>query len=115
MSDPAVHEKLKELHDDWKEFSKGLNVWKTKIEKSIRQSKEYETVISKAEEIVIDLHQKKQEDGQDEEIEQVLFELCDIIMSCPPVLLNIVRIKSAHQKWINSARRHISISESQHF
>jgi len=73
--DPVVREKIEELQEDWSEFSAGLNGWKTKIENDIRSSKEYESVINKAETVVVDLHRKKSESADDDEISELAQEL----------------------------------------
>lgn len=70
-ADPAVRERIQELREDWTEFSKGLNGWKTKIESDIRRSTEYETVIARAETVVVDLHKKKQQCCSKEDITEV--------------------------------------------
>ena len=71
QGDPEIREKLEELQSDWSEFSRGLDGWKTRIERDIRRSKEYENVIHRAETVVLDLHKKKEDNGSEEELAEV--------------------------------------------
>ena len=71
QNDPGVREKMEELQSDWTEFSRSLVGWKTRIESDLRKSKEYENVIQRAETVVLDLHQKKADNGSDEELAEV--------------------------------------------
>ena len=76
-SDPVVYERMQELREDWTRFSKGLNGWKHKIESDLKKSKEYETVLARAESVVVDLNKKKNEqNSSQEDLDEVCYRAC---------------------------------------
>ena len=61
-------EKLDELHSEWQDFNKQLNGWKNQIEREIRKSDEYDSVISDVESVLTEIKQCKTTDPKFEKV-----------------------------------------------
>ncbi|CAG5079573.1 Oidioi.mRNA.OKI2018_I69.PAR.g9285.t1.cds [Oikopleura dioica] len=73
--DEELKSKVENLNVQWRDFTKGIEVWKLKIETKIKKSKEYENVICRAEELVGELHKKTQDQYDSGEIVELADEL----------------------------------------
>ena len=73
--DEELKLKIDNLNVQWNDFTKGIDVWKLKIETKIKKSKEYENVITRAEELVGELHKKTQDEYESGEVVKLADEL----------------------------------------
>jgi len=112
--DEELKLKIDNLNVQWSDFTKGIDIWKLKIETKIKKSKEYENVITRAEELVGELHKKTQDEYDSGEVVKLADELQRLrsrVTKLESIISELHAVENLEEKFDDSLQNSVHSNE----